>query len=728
MGSLSLRVGIVTDATCLHKDVVDTTLQVLKTCHEAKTDQLSGLVVLFRLLPTGDLILAKRVAEESALSIQAITPCAVDVFDKAYSAQLKPQLKEFKELLGKCAADGDLTYGIRCVDTDEGDGKWTEAQRSKAERRAAHELVDLVDILVVIDKLDGDSVGSPANLKDAAYAAHTALRKSVPVLWIVPPGENGERNSSEVEVHWLSDLSPDAFLALMKSSSPRLFPKKEKNNPSQDCPGQKQSNNRDYRDYVDCKIKVAVLEAASALVRQRDFGDEPPVAKRPWLARKCSKLWGNWIETPLKEKYEPKGKAGQDPVDISPAPAEPASWRGKFAQSGRIFCSACALWFWDLVQWLRSFLPGKPPASNESHRDPAPQLAIPRLLFDATTQYRRPISDLATYFQGLHRFSYFAIATLLLGSIVLSFAAALTRPQPAPAASQPAVQTGPAPASSPAASSAGGPAYERWFTLHRVFKLFSLACIVAAIVIHSLHTKWRWHDRALDYRLASERLRHAPVQILLGQDPEPQGDFLPQYDPRNPRHSWLDKEFRWAIHGIRKDLVDGGYNSESFGKRFTEDTAFREACRATLVDNWLKKQINWHTDTARAYRRFAGFLEFVRRGSLLAALAVGLAVALMPLPLKPLDFLAVLLPAMASFAIAISGQAELSRLADRYAAMREILSGYRDQLANQDLSALPREDGVDFLRIFTEEALTAALIEAVEFRLLFQYRRLSSPV
>jgi hypothetical protein len=342
------------------------------------------------------------------------------------------------------------------------------------------------------------------------------------------------------------------------------------------------------------------------------------------------------------------------------------------------------------VAWamLRSLWPGRPiPAPDESSGVGGD--GIVGAVVAAVERERARARELAAFYAGAHRSSFLAVAILAIVAVIL--------------------------ASLPIGEAEGS-------KVKTVLALAELAILLAMLGIYYANRTRRWQERSLDYRLLSERFRHATALLLVGTEWTAGAAPPPQYDDFGPGKSWIDPYFDRCMARIA-DRLDARLGGALPGQRFDDEPInadYVRACRSYVLTGWLAGQARYHEETAARYEALDVLLEATQFTLLLLTIAVCVVHVVVHLPW--LAFFAAVLPALSAALASIAGQAEVVRLRDRSLAMQRAITRTLGALS-QDGAATSSAS----LRRVVESAAQRLLEEAIEWRVLFRFRPISSP-
>jgi hypothetical protein len=326
---------------------------------------------------------------------------------------------------------------------------------------------------------------------------------------------------------------------------------------------------------------------------------------------------------------------------------------------------------------------------REESASPAAADGVVGSIVTAVEHERTRARELAAFYAGAHRSSFLAIALLAVVAVAL--------------------------ASIPGGEGEhAGP--------RTTFALAELAILVTMFAIYYANRTRRWQERSLDYRLLSERFRHATALLLVGT--EWTGGAAPplQYSDFGPHKTWIEPYFDRSMARI-VDRLDARPDGAAPSPRFDDDPAnatYVRACRSYVLDDWLASQARYHEETAARYEALDLLLEATQFTLLLFTIAVCVVHVVVRLPW--LTFLAGVLPALSASLTSIAGQAEVVRLRDRSLSMQRTIARTLGALA-QDGAATSAAS----LRHVVESSAQRLLEEAIEWRVLFRFRPISSP-
>ena len=144
------------------------------------------------------------------------------------------------------------------------------------------------------------------------------------------------------------------------------------------------------------------------------------------------------------------------------------------------------------------------------------------------------------------------------------------------------------------------------------------------------------------------------------------------------------------------------------------------ACRTYVRAGWLASQARYHEQTAARYEALNLLFDAVQFTLLLLTIAVCVVHVVVRLPW--LTFLAGVLPALSGALASIAGQAEVVRLRDRSLSMHRAIARTLGALSQEGAAA-----SCASLRRVVAETAQRLLEEAIEWRVLFRFRPISSP-
>jgi hypothetical protein len=339
---------------------------------------------------------------------------------------------------------------------------------------------------------------------------------------------------------------------------------------------------------------------------------------------------------------------------------------------------------------LRSLLPtARPTPSPDDAASAAAGDGVVGLVVAAVERERTRARELAAFYAGAHRSSFLAVALLAVVAVVL--------------------------ASLPIGEGHDSPA-------KRALALAELAILLVMLGIYYANRTRRWQERSLDYRLLSERFRHATALLLVGTEWTGGAAPPPQYGDYGPSTTWIDPYFDRCMARIA-DRLDARLDGSMPWLRFDDAPAnadYVRACRSYVRTEWLAGQARYHEETAARYEALDLLLETIQFTLLL--LTIGVCIVHVVVHLPWLTFLAGVLPALSAALASIAGQAEVVRLRDRSLSMQRAIARTLGALA-QDGAATSSAA----LRRVVESTAQRLLEEAIEWRVLFRFRPISSP-
>jgi hypothetical protein len=310
-------------------------------------------------------------------------------------------------------------------------------------------------------------------------------------------------------------------------------------------------------------------------------------------------------------------------------------------------------------------------------------------LVSAVERERNRARELASFYAGAHRSSFLAIALLAVGAVAL------------------------------ASIPAGDGAHSR---LTMMLAFAELVLLVTMLALYYANRTRRWQERSLDYRLLAERFRHATALMLVGTEWTGAAALPVQYSDQRPGKTWIEPYFhRSMVHIVER--FERPSNGGAPWLRFDDDpanAAYVDACRRYVLGSWLASQARYHEETATRYQALELLFDAVQ--FTLLVFTIGLCVAQVFAHRPWLGFFAGVFPALSGSLASIAGQAEIVRLRDRSLSMRRAIG--------RTLGTLSQSGAVSSsasLRRAVEAAAGDLLEEAIEWRVLFRFRPISSP-
>ena len=342
---------------------------------------------------------------------------------------------------------------------------------------------------------------------------------------------------------------------------------------------------------------------------------------------------------------------------------------------------------WAMIR--SAFTPS--PHAPASAQPVAPSAAdgVVETLAGAVERERARARELAAFYAGAHRSSFLAIALLAVAAVAL------------------------------ASVPAGDGAHSR---LPMMLALGELALLVTMLALYYANRTRRWQERSLDYRLLAERFRHATALMLVGTEWTGAAALPVQYSDQRPGKTWIEPYFhRSMVHIVERfeRWSDGG----APWLRFDDDpanAAYVDACRRYVLGSWLASQARYHEETATRYQALELLFDAVQ--FTLLVFTIGLCMAQVVAHRPWLGFFAGVFPALSGALASIAGQAEIVRLRDRSLSMRRAIGRTLGTLSQSGAASSSAS-----LRRAVEAAAGDLLEEAIEWRVLFRFRPISSP-
>lgn len=358
------------------------------------------------------------------------------------------------------------------------------------------------------------------------------------------------------------------------------------------------------------------------------------------------------------EDFPAEQRAGYRAYLAEVHPRARAAWR----RAGAAVVKAPYRWF------VRGFALGRPPTTAGVPPGSAETLAVLGPLDAALARHGGWASALAGHYTDLYRGASFL--NYLLGAVAVS-AALLGLLATAQAFPEHVAHA-----------------------IHAWLPPLELGCIaiILALVLVGGKRVGKWHERAVNYRLLAELLRHT---IHLA----PLGMAMPSTRPRahlggrtDLTATWVQAHYRALIRDLRLPTV-----------RYTP--GFVGALQHRLADGWLEDQVQYHERTDRRLEGANVFCERVALGTFLTA-AGACVLHLLHLPHGDpwpalLSAIAAGAPAWGAAFHGIRSQGEFERFAERSASMARRLGAIRTDLVERRGDALA-------WRTLVERARTAA--------------------
>jgi hypothetical protein len=612
-------------------------------------------------------------------------------------------------------------------------------------QEANRRIIGRCDLLVAITDFSGAGpTWTPESHSGTESCIHLALRYDVRVLWI--DGQSGG------EPRWV-DLRPPAFQAIMQ-----LSPKEARDALRAIC---KEADDNSLQAHanavINSRLQLLGLEAElCAQTRPRR------------LAQWCASRWDLWFA----RSFEPSGAAMSEQRKL----VEEAERRAKRLRGPiRWFLPDLQVVFGLAGCVLSNRWPsggGKGKAKAVTPTDNASSIVV---AFETARKGNggdpATLSAYSTHLQGLHRFSFLATALLVLCLLFIPKCAMLTssvqhrssaggavgealsldadraaaealQSDSDAAGQQRGSQLGTAAvvAAAEAADAqrsesnlallhpAQHAAHVGWFGSTRswvvehsrqIFEWSGFISLLLALGLYGIARSRAWQERAVDIRVVSERLRHAPIMVLLGIDPGDLAEQPPHYAEHDAQRNWIGTAYRERLIAVLFDQTVGAartaLSASSAQSRW--DQTQREVLK------WLDVQIQWLDKTALSYRSAGLLFEHVCR--LLLIPAIALHAVGMWYEWSWAVFAAATLPVFCVVIGLIGSQAELGRMASRYRALSYVLNELKRQIILLH-SATTANEAVR--RALVVEALRAALAEAFEWRLIHRFHPIHSPV
>ncbi|HET6422358.1 MAG TPA: hypothetical protein VFG20_01665, partial [Planctomycetaceae bacterium] len=246
------------------------------------------------------------------------------------------------------------------------------------------------------------------------------------------------------------------------------------------------------------------------------------------------------------------------------------------------------------------------------------------------------------------------------------------------------------------------------------FCSLELLCLFSGLWLFWLNRSGRWHERSTDYRLLTERLRHAAALSVLGRAMwqyayEPLPAHYSQY---NPRSGWVDRLYRALV---RQAVFPLGRRNLAENRR-----AYIRACRRYLVRNYVGGQAIYHRRNAAKLHRQEHVLEFVAYTALAMTFLLCLAHFFVHSPW--LTVMATTLPAIVAACHGLTAHFHLQRLMQRSEAMERYLQAQFDIAPR----LIPGKSS-HALAEWVEAPATRMLQEADDWRVVFRLLNVPTP-
>jgi hypothetical protein len=445
-----------------------------------------------------------------------------------------------------------------------------------------------------------------------------------------------------------------------------------------------------------------VREESRQLNLINEFLNEIERKPRRWW-RLFSGAWSFLIWNSLPEPKEPTGR-----------PAKTRSgWWGTVLRNLAILGSLVLHSLGRPLRWLR----GRP-RSTRGNIPARIQSTVQRY-----ERYRDPVRKLAGHYAGLHRSSFLTIAILGILAVALALVSWVESSRGSGHDEAVSSAVTEAPVSAEAVGSGAG-ALERVLAFsvtavrHEPWIAGELLLLLGMVLLYSMHTLGKWHERSLDYRLLTERLRHMSALALLGRSVPLFPYTLVQYSQFDPRETWVERYFRAVVRevGLCLGTTRPASGTPNVAPLHLEPTYLNE-CREYFRTNWIGEQITYHEKTKLRAETFHLAVELL----VVAFLVCAIVVCILHLvrfegPENPwLYFWAVYLPALGAALHSIASQAEVARLTHRSDAMIEEL-----RAISKELDFRPAGFTSAQLAEIADKAAGILLCEVGEWRVLFQ--------
>lgn len=260
-------------------------------------------------------------------------------------------------------------------------------------------------------------------------------------------------------------------------------------------------------------------------------------------------------------------------------------------------------------------------------------------------------------------------------------------------------------------------------TLEAFFIILECIAIIAILLIVWIGNTWRWHERWIDYRMASELVRHLRLVVPLGG-----GRSFPQIPAHltgygHPAGTWM----AWYIRAVERDL---GQPSAKMDRNHIEK------CLAQIKE-LLDGQIRYHRDNAKRSHRIENRLH--KAGIWLMAMTLAACVLhLITSSVFPiwagliLTFFCGFFPALGAAMAGINNQGEFRRVEKRSEAMSLQIPKLREELDQLEEKLDGIEDGKGALLSVQLAALASRAAqlmvnEVLDWRVVFMDRPLNPP-
>ena len=522
--------------------------------------------------------------------------------------------------------------------------RYGEPPNRDSYRSAALQVSARASVLIVATNLGRAGQNwTPQDSHGSDLAILIALRHGVPVIWLdTSPGVGAD-------ARWV-DLDPEAFQALMSNDQAKAL-------------DNVRALSRTIRDEDMSSLVAELSEAAHKKQRVESLQLEWHHSNWRWLSAVWDKTFNatfaaknTEIEAEIRAFLDSQGGGPKGLELLLPAPSELATG-------------------FDLI--IRNSTSAK--KSEETKKVASEQSEAHRLVeeFEKIRKGdpRTGLSQMATFYQGLHRFSFVAVAVSVSSAAILgSLSAAECR-----------------------------------------IAAVSLTLFAASVFAYA---RWHgWQELAADLRVVSELLRHAPAAICSGQDPYEVEDNMLHYGEQDPRK-------RWIIMKFREDCAKIYHNPTSTSAQIANLSA---SDLMIALRPWFDAQIKWLRMTELSYRFAATFGDAISRSSFFLGVLASAAGVLLPVSSSNAEVLGQIFLCCAAVSLtvfSVASQAEIVRLASRYRTLADVLERHRDQLTRQ--AALPGAVSAD-IQPMLRTACKAAIAEAIEWRLLQRYHPIHSP-
>ncbi len=348
-------------------------------------------------------------------------------------------------------------------------------------------------------------------------------------------------------------------------------------------------------------------------------------------------------------------------------------------------------WFWKMLVQGRTKLDGLFSVPKEKFFEPEASVLPVEMVLG---KFRDEADMLSIHYTGLHRASVTLLFTF--GVLAVLFAGL------------PAVMDA---ATGGGKGEHGGtaPLGISWTVLCCAAELF---CLIAGVWLFVMNKLGGWQERATDYRLLAERLRHAAALSVLGRatwqyayEPLPA-----HYSEHNPRFGWVDRMFRALV---RQAVLPIGTRNLAAGD-------YLAASRRHLVGSYLGVQIEYHRRNAAKLHREHLVVEVLSYTALALTFAACIAHFFWHCPL--LTLCATTFPAVIAACHGLAAHFHLQRVLARSEAMERRLE---QQLSK--LETIHAGESSQAFAVWVEETADLMLQEADDWRVVFRLLNVPTP-